>query len=321
MLRKRQIIADISLVAVAAIWGANFVIIKMTLSEMPPLAYLAIRFLLAFIVLAAARPQSFCRINSAHLREGVLVGLLLFAGFSIQTLGLILTTPGISGFLTITYVAMVPLLAAAKERKMIPPRILASGFSNLAGAALLTLGGRFSFGSGESLTILSALFFSLYIMLLDRATRRMPAISLTGIQLAVVGVLSAAASCIWETGPTHISSFGWYAIVYGALLGSIAAFAVQTVAQKYTPPSHTAIILSTEATFALLFSLFAELDSFNEKTLLGCGLIIAGILAIELPAGIFGKTRVTATNDPAAGPQPDPVAAKSDLENVRDHNQ
>lgn len=279
--RRNQLLADSSLLLIAMVWGANFVIIKGAITQMPPMEYLGIRFLLAFLLLFSIFSTEFLRLGQRELLQALGVGLLLFGGFAAQTVGLQSTTPGVSGFLTVTYVAMVPLLLGLWQGK--PPDIhtIQGTVLTLLGVGLLTLTDRIVLAKGELLTLAGAFFFALHILALDQVTNRIHPIVLTGIQLGTVGLLSLLSALLWEPiVPPPLA--GWGAILYGALFGSILAYMVQTTAQRYTLPSHAAILLSMEAVFALLFSLLAGMETMTLRHVAGFALVIAGVLAIEV---------------------------------------
>jgi drug/metabolite transporter (DMT)-like permease len=105
-----RLLAETGLVIAGVIWGGNFVLVKYAMGEMPPLYYLGLRFLVGAVLLL---PFSFGRLRKLN-RQGWLVGcgvgVLLFAGFALQTVGLRSTSPGVSGFLTGLYVIMIPLI-------------------------------------------------------------------------------------------------------------------------------------------------------------------------------------------------------------------
>ena len=107
---KKMIISDIALLFVAMFWGSNFVVTKEALNLITPFAYLAIRFTISGLIMAAIYWKRMALLKREELMPGILLGFLLFAGFGVQIIGLILTTPAKSGFITGTSVVIVPFL-------------------------------------------------------------------------------------------------------------------------------------------------------------------------------------------------------------------
>jgi len=280
---RKRIIADFSLLITAVIWGANFTIIKQTLLEVPPMLFLGLRFLLAFLPLApflcAAgwRPAS-----SVGWLQGAVIGGLLFAGFAAQTLGLRYTTPGLSGFLTGIYVLLVPVLGILIQRRL-PGRAAFTGAVLAAcGLGLLSWHGQTGFGPGALLTLAGALFFALHFWALGCWSAGLHPLFLTAVQMLVTGVCSLLLALFTEPVRMHFSLFGWGGIVYGAFLGSLGAYFIQTWAQRFTPPGRAAVLLSTESVFAALFSICLGMETVTPGKILGFAFIFAGILVAEL---------------------------------------
>ena len=72
------------------------------------------------------------------------------------------------------------------------------------------------------------------------------------------------------------------ALLITAGLATAVAFSVQTWAQRFTPPTHTAIIYSLEPVFAALVSFLVLRERLGGREMLGAGLILAGLLVSEL---------------------------------------
>ena len=109
---SRSLKAHILLVLVTLIWGSNFVVIKNALADISPLFFNAVRMSLAAVVLAVVFYRELGRFTAAALRSGLLVGVFLFIGNELQTVGLKYTTPSKSAFLTGVSVVLVPVLLA-----------------------------------------------------------------------------------------------------------------------------------------------------------------------------------------------------------------
>lgn len=282
--RKKMIIADISLVIVALFWGSNFVIMKEALEQIEPFTYLGLRFCLAALLLAAVYWRKMMRIRRSDLLAGSLVGFFLFAGFGFQTIGLLYTTPAKSGFITGTSVIIVPFLYFLVIRKSPGWHSFSGGILAAAGLFLLSSNEYFRLESGDALTFISAILFAAHVVALGIYAPRHDPIHLATLQLAFAGVASFAVALVFEPlqGMLSHAPFIWAAIFYAVLFCTIGAFVTQTVAQRFTPPTHAALILSLEAVFAGLFSYLFWNEMFTLQKLAGALLIFAGIAVTEL---------------------------------------
>ncbi len=283
---KKSLWADISLFFVAIFWGSNFVVMKEALELIAPFTYLGLRFSLASVLLAVVFWR---RMGQAHWREvktGVLVGFFLFMGFAIQTLGLLYTTPAKSGFITGMSVVMVPFFVFFVTR-------IFPGWWSVAGGLLATLGlfllsstGELGLEYDDLLTLIAAAFFAAHVVSLGIYSPLRDSIILDTLQLAFCGLASWIMALTFEGLPTLTSypSFVWWAVIYAVIFCTIGAFVTQTIAQRYTPSTHAALILCLEAVFAGLFSYLFWGEIFTPDKILGALLILVGILLAELKA-------------------------------------
>jgi drug/metabolite transporter (DMT)-like permease len=91
---------ELALVAVTAVWGSTFVLVRDAVAQVPPFTFIAYRFLAAALLLAAIRPRLAAGGQPGLLAAGAVAGLALFAGYGFQTVGLQYTTASNAGFIT-----------------------------------------------------------------------------------------------------------------------------------------------------------------------------------------------------------------------------
>jgi drug/metabolite transporter (DMT)-like permease len=279
------------LVAVAFVWGATFVIVKRALLEISTTYFLALRFLLASLCLLLIFLPAFRRMPTREiwrgLRGGGAVGLFLWLGFTLQTLGLKFTSAGHSGFLTGFYIVLVPLLAAAAYRRwplareLVGIAVAASGMLVLTLPSLAAKNANFHMNRGDLLTIGCALAFALHLLVLGHYSQRERFEAVALGQILCAALLSSASltleppRAVWST-PVIL------AIAITAVLATALAFTLQTWAQQYTTPTRTALVFALEPVFALATAVLAGGEALTESALVGGGLILTGILTVEL---------------------------------------
>jgi drug/metabolite transporter (DMT)-like permease len=280
------------------VWGATFAITKALIDDgVAPMAIVAWRFTIAAVVFALVFLRRIRFDSRTTLLHGAILGLLLYAGFGMQAVGLGATTSSRSGFITALYVIFTPLLQIIVIRRA-PSRSVWTGIVLvLLGLWALTApGGVVSglvdpwreggFNVGDLQTLFSAFFFAIYIVLLDRFTADGDIVSLTSVQLVTVAVVSLAylfatsdASAAWAI-PSTLGA--WGGILYLALLSSVLATYLQTRYQRDTTPSRAAVIFTLESVFAAIVGAIALGESLTMLSLAGGALIIAGLLVAEL---------------------------------------
>lgn len=279
---KKSLIADLTLLLVAFLWGTTFVASKYLLNYFTPLFIISIRFIIAFVIMSLVFRSHFKSINKYDLKGGIIVGFFLFVGFATQLIALQYTDPGKQAFLAATYVVMVPFIAWALNKKRPDSRSFIGAFICFMGIGMLTLNGSFSMSFGDSLTMFSSVFFAGHIMSTDYFVQKIDPIKLTIVQFGAVAVLSTLLALITEPFPVDVAKSGIYAVLYLGVVCTTVAYFLQTIAQKYTLSTHTAIILSLEAVFGSIISMIVLKELFTMKMIIGCVSILAAILVIEL---------------------------------------
>lgn len=281
-LRSRAAAAA-SLVGVTAIWGLTFPVVKDAIEEIPPYEFLAIRFVIATLALAALFPRSVGRLRGAALAAGAAAGAALGAGYALQTIGLRFTSATRAGFITGLFVVFTPALAALMLRRRPSARALGGVLLATAGLVLLVSGRlEISFNSGDALVLGCAVAFALHVVLLGRFAPRHDIRDLTLVQMATCAAAFVVISPLTEDLVVPRSGEVVFALVLTGLGASALAFTIQTWAQTHLSPTATAVTLTMEPVFAGIagFLLLGE-----RLTLLGWGgaaLILAAMLLADV---------------------------------------
>lgn len=271
-----RIMAEVGLGMAGVIWGANFVLVKLALEHMSPMYYLGLRFLVGAVLLAPFAFSRLRRLNRRGWLIGCGVGLLLFIGFALQTIGLRTISPGISGFLTNLYVIIVPLMLGLGAGRWPSPLVWVGVAVVMGGLAVLSLYGELSLGWGEVLTVVATIFWALHILAVAYSSSRISAIALVQLQLTVCAVLSLASAFIFEQ-PAFFP--GWEAmgaVLWTGVMGGVVAYVLMALGQRHTPPTLAGILMSLEAVFALIVSIIFGYDSLTLRTVAGFVLVFAG---------------------------------------------
>lgn len=299
---KKMLLADISLFIVAVFWGSNFVIMKEALELIEPFTYLGLRFSLAALILAAVYRRKMLRVKREDILIGSLVGFFLIAGFGFQTVGLLITTPAKSGFITGTSVIIVPFLYFLVTRKSPGWPSVSGGILAAVGLFLLSSNEHFRLEFGDLLTFIAAILFAAHVVALGVYAPRRDPISLATLQLAFAGAAAFAVALFVEPleGMLLHPPVIWGAIFYAILFCTIGAFVTQTIAQRFTPPTHAALILSLEAVFAGLFSYFFWNELFTLQKLAGALFIFTGITVTEVKPLLAARAERRALTEKAA---------------------
>jgi drug/metabolite transporter (DMT)-like permease len=265
------------------VWGATFVVVKGALEDVSPLLFLALRFTLAAAVLALVFRRVWKGDLRPLLRPGIVCGVLLFAGYALQTMGLRLTSAPKSAFITGLSVPLVPLFAALVYQ--VKPRAaeLLGVSLAVAGMALMTLeGASLSMGWGDLLTVGCAIAFAGHIVALGHYTAEVGFEVLTPVQVGVAALLALAVFQWAETPRLVLSPAVWSAILITGLLATALAYGIQSWAQQYTTSTRTALIFTLEPLFAWATSWVLTGETLSPRGVSGALLILGGVLVVEV---------------------------------------
>lgn len=271
----------LALLTAAVIWGSSFIVMKDALSDVPVFQLLAIRFTLAGILLAMIFRKRLLKSSRAILGHGAMCGVLLLAGYATQTFGLTTVSPGTNAFLTSVYCVMVPFMAWGLHRKRPTAYNWIAAVLCITGIGLISLSGDLSIGAGEWLTLLSGVFYALHIMALSHFGNQDDPVALTIVQFAASAVLAWGFTLLMERGSAFPAPAVWPQLLYLTVLATAATLVLQSVGQSLTPPSQSAILLSLESVFGVLFSVMMGKEALTIQ--LGCGfaLIFVSVIISE----------------------------------------
>lgn len=286
---SRSVKAHLLLILVTFIWGVTFVEIKDALADISPLLLNAIRMMVASFVLAAIYLPRVRRLSLTQLRAGAIVGGFLFLGYTFQTTGLRLTTPSKSAFLTGVSVILVPVIMAGLFGRRVNRWTLLGIAVAFFGLVLMTVPASAeafadwsSINRGDLLTLGCAVAFAFHIVFLGRATQTHPFAAIAFIQVATAVALMLLTLPALES--VHVVWSGRVLVVIAVtgVLGTAFAFSIQSWAQQFTPPSHTALIFALEPVFAWGASYLVLGERLGGRAAGGAALILGGVLLSEL---------------------------------------
>ena len=283
----------LALLTAAVIWGSSFIVMKDAVAGVPVFLLLAIRFSIAGALLGVIFRKRLKASGRALLGHGAVCGVLLLSAYATQTFGLTTTSPGTNAFLTAVYCVLVPFMAWALYRKRPTGYNWAAAIMCVTGIGLISLSGDLSIGTGELLTLLSGVFFGLHIMFLSHFGGRDDPVALTIVQFAVVAILAWACSLLTERGAAFPSPAVWPQLLYLTLFATAATLVLQSVGQSLTPPSQSAILLSLESVFAVLFSILLGREALTVQ--LGCGfaLVFLSVIVSETQLSFLKRSKKT----------------------------
>lgn len=293
---SKKTLAHLLLLAVVAVWGATFALVKDALADISPLLFNLLRMALAALVLGIVNRRQMSGLPRRTYLAGMVAGLLLAAGYGFQTVGLARTTPAKSALITGFIVVFVPILTTLPSLR--PKGSSQPGWSTILGALLAfaglvllttprgaTLGNvTTGIGIGDWLTLVCALAFAGHLLALAHLAPEIPVRQLATLQIAFAALFMLVTLPLSGSLYLHLSARLLVALAVTSLLATAAAFTIQSWAQQHIPPTNTAILLTLEPVFAVAVSYLYFGERMTARSLIGAALILCGIAIIELLA-------------------------------------
>ncbi|MBW2441733.1 MAG: DMT family transporter [Deltaproteobacteria bacterium] len=289
--------SNVLLLITAAIWGFAFVAQRVGMDYVGPFTFNAARFILGSLsllpLLFISRDQ---RASAENMMPrpgwkpvvfgGLSAGFLLFMGMSLQQVGLVYTTAGKAGFITSLYVVLVPILALFFKQSTNPGSWIGAVLAAI-GLYFLSVTERFTIEFGDLLEFFCAFFWAGQVLMIGWLSPRIQSVKLAFAQFVVCAVLSLLVAVVFEDISWDALVQATWPILYGGILSSGVAFTFQVMAQRHTHPAHASIIMSLEAVFAALGGWLILNEILSLRGLLGCGLMLGGMLISQL----WGKVK------------------------------
>ncbi|MDQ1680791.1 MAG: hypothetical protein QOI42_1650 [Frankiaceae bacterium] len=272
--------ALLGLLTITAVWGSTFPMLHGIVQRMPAPDFLAVRFAIALVVMAAVRPRAVLRLSRQDVVRGLGLGLAYGLAQIVQTVGLKTTPASVSGFVTGMYVVFTPLLGALLFRRRIGRWVSVAVGLAAGGLAVLSLHG-FAVSNGVLLTLLGAFLYGVQIIGLGSWSTNANAWGITVVQLMTVTVVCTLFAL--PGGVTLPSSGGdWTIMLYMALVAGAFAMLVQTWAQAHIAPTKAAVAMTLEPVWAGVFAILIGGELFGWRLAVGGAMVLVAMYVVEL---------------------------------------
>ncbi|MBZ0333711.1 DMT family transporter [Marinobacter sp. AL4B] len=289
--------SDLLLVVVTLLAAVGWIFSKEAVLMMPPLLFMAVRFLIAGGVLFLLALPSLRRLSLDQIQRSIGVGAVFGIAMTCWIMGLFHgDSMGEGAFLTSLGVVIVPILARLLFGETQPISTWIAIPIAVSGLALLSLENGFRPDPGQLYFVMAAFIFALYFTLNTRTAnqrtvvnkhgetiekKKVPALPLTAMALLTVGVVTLAESAITEPWATTFANpppilYVW--VLASAIIATAGRFLLQTYAQSLSAHSHGVVILILEPVWVALFAAVWFNESMALLQIGGCALIFAALL-------------------------------------------
>lgn len=279
------------------IWGGTFALVKNALTDISPLLFLGIRFFIAAMLLYPFVHLTLKKMDKKTFIAGSVLGIFYFFGFATQTVGLNFTSATKSGFITGTFVVIIPILQTIIERRKPKWYNIVSIFFVMIGLIFLSSSGdnlfQFinelgsDFNLGDFLTLLCAILFAFQVVYVDVFTKKYEYMPLVFIQLLITGLGGFLGALVLSTLGFEFIKFSLatnvvFALIYTSVFASIIATILQLKYQKIVTPTKAGIIYSFEPIMAAVLAFFILGEKISKFGMFGGVFIVFGLLLSEI---------------------------------------
>lgn len=282
MKQNETLMGSGALLLAALIWGFGYVVISDSLNLVDVGYLMAYRYILAALGMAAVFWTHLPSINRSLLKEGAVLGLLLYLSQYAQTVACGYTTAGKVSFITALYVVLVPICGLCGFQQKMNRNHWIAVLLALPGLFLLTQAGG-GICAGDLLALAGSFGFAVHILFSDRFAQRDSVILLSLLQFSWAAVYSTAVLLI-SGRPLLLEEISWTVgsrLIFMGIISTLTGFFLQMWGQKRVSPSLAAMLLATEALFGLLFSAMLLHETVTPIMALGGALMLAAILVAE----------------------------------------
>lgn len=289
-MKKNSIFGKLALLFVAIAWGSSMVVIKGSTDTLPAGTLLACRFTVAGVLLALANIKKLKQLDKDYIKSGIFIGVCLFMAYFTQTIGVMLEMPGKSHFLSSAYCVFVPFLGwlILKEKPKVY-HIIAAAMCAI-GIILVSVAGNFSISYGDSISIISSVFWASQIIAIAKWGKDKDPALITMLQFIVCAVLAWVFTLTMEDpGAIQWNMGAIGGVLYLGIVCSGICFLLQTIAQKTENPTSVSIILSFENIFGLVFGAIFFNEKFTPRSIMGFVMIFAAIIIAETEFSFSSK--------------------------------
>ncbi len=281
VLELKKTRAYLEILGTALAWALSAVLMKMYIEQVPPYHLLMGRFVIATIFIFIMKPNAAKGINKEVIKIGIPLGFLVFLAYASGIVCLKHTSASKSSFLVSLSVLFVPIIESIIRKSMPSKWTFISVIISLLGLRLISGMDGAGYNIGDTLAILSALFYSFYIIMMDRKGKDIDETVLTLVQLAFVSVFSIIALLLFEKFSFQYFKIIWLPILVIGIICTGMSTLFQTRAQKVASTESVGILLLGEPLFTSILAFLILKETILLSGLLG-GLLILFSLVIAI---------------------------------------
>ncbi len=298
-MKNQKLKGNSMLLLAAIVWGFSFIAQSKGVELISATSFNGIRCLLGAVVLLPViyildygkkkRGVKVAKFDKNLMVAGVICGIFLCVASTLQTYGMVFTSPGKAGFITALYMVIIPIIGVFMGKKP-RPVIWMAVIVAVVGMYLMCIDSKFTINKGDVIILISAFAFVGHILTIDHFSPKVDGVKLSCLQFFVCGTIDMIYVFIFEEPQLAPILNCWASIGYAGIMSCGVAYTLQIVGQKYTDPTSASILMSLESVFSTLATVILVAcgwqltgGALNLREILGCILMFVAIIFVQLP--------------------------------------
>lgn len=273
------------LLLITAVWGTTFPLLKSAATTLSGVEISAIRFAVAAVCMA----PFLWKVPRRTWIDGAVLGALALVSYVSQAYGMQFISSNRSAFLTSLAVLLVPLLGLLWGGRL-SAIMIGAALMACAGIGLMSWEGGAHL-LGDSATLLCALAYALYVIVLSQRSRGHDSRQLTATQIAFMAVFSALWIGLAGIGNDSLGTLGArllphaVPLLYLGVVATAGMLLLQAIAQRHVSADKAAVVYAMEPVFAALFGWLWLGEVLAARAALGGAMVVVAVILSELKPG------------------------------------
>ena len=298
-MKNQKIKGNLLLLLTAFVWGTSFIAQSKGVEIIPPAAFIGVRSIIGGIVLLPVifvidyvkkkRGEEVYKWDKSLLIGGFACGVFLCVASTLQTAGMVYTSPGKAGFITALYMIIIPIIGIFMGKRPSKAVLIAVVIA-VIGMYLMCINGDISINKGDVIIFACAFVFAGHILTVDHFSPKVDGAKLACMQFFVCGILAFVYSMLFEHPQIAPVWDARLSLLYSGVMSCSVAYTLQIVGQKYTDPTSASILMSLESVFSTLSTVVLVAcgwhltgGAMTAREIWGCVFMFAAILLVQLP--------------------------------------
>ncbi len=269
---------ELLLISVIAARATSFIFSKMILEHLAPFNLLAVRFTIAFALLALLFNKALRSLTRRDLLSGIVIGAAFFITMACEMQALTQAASSLVSLLENCAIIFVPLLELILFKKLPGKLTIISTAAAMLGVVLLALS-QGSLTGGFTMGLLAGLCYAAAIIITERLSRSAGStLGIGVVQIGTMGVLASATTLLFETPQLPAGTNEWAMLAVLIVVCTGFGFTLQPLAQSHVTAARAGLFCAVSPAIATLLGVTVLGEPFAALDALGLLLILASII-------------------------------------------